>query len=396
MGPYHYNNPWLSGWHQTACPGEMGGLWHWMSSLPINGARLRSHNRLQHIFWSHTIELFLIYRRLKAGKPSISGMVDKRLFFMAKKDRLGFTGRISGSLTIPFIVKMISVMFMDMFSNQEYGISRLRLFCAKFSRVSVGNLLWSTWGSLDISALVTINVLRLGGNGGTSKTGNAIPSRLNKFNTLNFIKSKFDKTSLLTIPRRKSISLIFAVQGPNDDGTYSIAHLTQIIHASLLSNVPSAMIFSGLLERTSFTIALYCLRLLKFIWVMLLASSMKWVTPVSTSCGTVKRPSLRLVTVSWLPRQSWVMRSTAAHPEENMAVMLGWSGEMRNSTVNLWENVTLEQYIWVRSRRCGCLVTLFCYQLIATPGNKTAAPSWPDPFHKLPIRFCCDETVSSF
>ena len=34
---------------------------------------------------------------------------------------------------------------------------------------------------------------------------------------------------------------------------------------------------------------------------------------------------------------------------------------------------------WVRSRRCGCFVTWFCYQLIAKPGNKTAAPSWPDP-----------------
>ena len=29
-------------------------------------------------------------------------------------------------------------------------------------------------------------------------------------------------------------------------------------------------------------------------------------------------------------------------------------------------------WIWVRSRNCGCLVTWFCYQLIAKPGNKTA------------------------
>ena len=35
----------------------------------------------------------------------------------------------------------------------------------------------------------------------------------------------------------------------------------------------------------------------------------------------------------------------------------------------------------VRSRRCGCFVTWFCYQLIAKPGNKTATPSWPDPDH---------------
>ena len=40
----------------------------------------------------------------------------------------------------------------------------------------------------------------------------------------------------------------------------------------------------------------------------------------------------------------------------------------------------LKQNIWVRSRNCGCLVTWFCYQLIAKPGNKTAAVSWPDPY----------------
>ena len=32
---------------------------------------------------------------------------------------------------------------------------------------------------------------------------------------------------------------------------------------------------------------------------------------------------------------------------------------------------------------CGCLVTWFCYQLIAKPGNKTAAVSWPDPLVQM-------------
>ena len=40
----------------------------------------------------------------------------------------------------------------------------------------------------------------------------------------------------------------------------------------------------------------------------------------------------------------------------------------------------LREYIWVRSRNCGCLVTWFCYQLIAKPGNKTTTVSWPDPY----------------
>ena len=41
----------------------------------------------------------------------------------------------------------------------------------------------------------------------------------------------------------------------------------------------------------------------------------------------------------------------------------------------------LQNRMWVRSRNCGCFVTWFCYQLIAKPGNKTAAVSWPDPCH---------------
>ena len=36
--------------------------------------------------------------------------------------------------------------------------------------------------------------------------------------------------------------------------------------------------------------------------------------------------------------------------------------------------------IWVRSWNCGFLVTWFCYQLIAKPGNKTATVSWTDPY----------------
>ena len=42
--------------------------------------------------------------------------------------------------------------------------------------------------------------------------------------------------------------------------------------------------------------------------------------------------------------------------------------------------------IWVRSRNCGCLVTWFCYHLIAKPGNKTATVPWPNPYaHWLPV-----------
>ena len=36
------------------------------------------------------------------------------------------------------------------------------------------------------------------------------------------------------------------------------------------------------------------------------------------------------------------------------------------------------KYIWVRLWRCSCLATWFCFQVIAKPGNKTAASLWPD------------------
>ena len=50
-----------------------------------------------------------------------------------------------------------------------------------------------------------------------------------------------------------------------------------------------------------------------------------------------------------------------------MSLQLSWGG-------------TRQIQMWVRSRNCSCLVTWFCYRLIAKPGNKTAAVSWPDPY----------------
>ena len=41
-----------------------------------------------------------------------------------------------------------------------------------------------------------------------------------------------------------------------------------------------------------------------------------------------------------------------------------------------WITQCILARIWVRSRKCRCLVPWFCYQVIAKPNNKTAAPSW--------------------
>ena len=45
-----------------------------------------------------------------------------------------------------------------------------------------------------------------------------------------------------------------------------------------------------------------------------------------------------------------------------------------------WQHILVWLWIWVRSQNCGCLVTWFCYQLIAKPGNKTAAVLRSDPY----------------
>ena len=42
---------------------------------------------------------------------------------------------------------------------------------------------------------------------------------------------------------------------------------------------------------------------------------------------------------------------------------------------------------WIRLQRYDCLVTCFCYQLIAKPGNKTTAPPWPDPYRLQWVRW---------
>ena len=45
-------------------------------------------------------------------------------------------------------------------------------------------------------------------------------------------------------------------------------------------------------------------------------------------------------------------------------------------------DIELGSFSGVWSWRCGCIVTWFCYQMIAKPGTKTATPPWPDP-HKI-------------
>ena len=44
--------------------------------------------------------------------------------------------------------------------------------------------------------------------------------------------------------------------------------------------------------------------------------------------------------------------------------------------------------IWVRSRKCACIFTWFCYQMTAKPGNKTGPPSWTDLYVYIGVVIC--------
>ena len=69
------------------------------------------------------------------------------------------------------------------------------------------------------------------------------------------------------------------------------------------------------------------------------------------------------------------------HTKYCTSLVLTGVNDKRNSWGTADVRYTEIQYtgstIWVRSWRCGCLVTWICYQLIAKPGNKTATPPWP-------------------
>ena len=108
------------------------------------------------------------------------------------------------------------------------------------------------------------------------------------------------------------------------------------------------------------------------------------------------------VSVFLLPWTVWdpLVCFDSAHPEFLLAYLYSSPGKCKESflpatsmtksksnlisswSANAWNLLLLFAIIWVRSRNCSCLVTWFCYQLIAKPGNKTATVPWPDQYHE--------------
>ena len=63
-------------------------------------------------------------------------------------------------------------------------------------------------------------------------------------------------------------------------------------------------------------------------------------------------------------------------------------GVAHSSKLHIFDEKLPSESIWVRSRNCDCLVTWFCYQLIAKPGNKTVTVSWADPYIRIYSHYC--------
>ena len=75
----------------------------------------------------------------------------------------------------------------------------------------------------------------------------------------------------------------------------------------------------------------------------------------------------------------WVNSSTDAIMDA-LFLLYGWENDHDDVLHFPYGNRTVDimtlMLVTVRSQMCTCLVTWFCYQMIAKPGNKTGAPTW--------------------
>ena len=87
-----------------------------------------------------------------------------------------------------------------------------------------------------------------------------------------------------------------------------------------------------------------------------------------------------LLSLEWIKKSTWYINAKIISIYLTEAI---WITSARTS-IKQWPygfkntNLSLNSS---NSQRCRCLVTWFCYQFMAKPGNKTAASSWPDPYH---------------
>ena len=106
----------------------------------------------------------------------------------------------------------------------------------------------------------------------------------------------------------------------------------------------------------------------------------------------IRFESMKKLSVKWPQNPRTMVHQLAEQEHQVLKAQVLWEMKYCIKTkvafVHHYENYTalvvsgrlMGYVIWVRSRNCGCLVTWFCYQLIAKPGNKTATVLWPDQY----------------
>ena len=91
---------------------------------------------------------------------------------------------------------------------------------------------------------------------------------------------------------------------------------------------------------------------------------------------------------------SWMLQNLINEKSTLVEVMV-WCSQAASHYLNQYWPRFMSRYvtsldhkiIWVRSWNCGCLVTWFCYHLIAKLDNKTAKVPWLDPYDLLNNHF---------
>ena len=104
--------------------------------------------------------------------------------------------------------------------------------------------------------------------------------------------------------------------------------------------------------------------------------------------NTSKKNLTHTVKWGWVIKTSMASRHRRAirSDSDSSSPKMHRNSKHKNVTQHLCEWILWDhkepvvRMIWVRSRKWGCLVTWFCYQMIAKPGNNTATLSWPDPY----------------
>ena len=91
--------------------------------------------------------------------------------------------------------------------------------------------------------------------------------------------------------------------------------------------------------------------------------------PILQACGRTNNPvggGLPCGQPVWMPELSqWYLDQTVCSINFEAEILF----------------IAIEIFEYGSGHETGCLVTWFCYQLIAKPGNKTATVSWPDPLY---------------